>query len=286
MTPEQFEDLCTECWPQWMVPRNEGWRMQRRKHGIKACMFAVIGSLCTANTALTMEAVCRMSHGVIGIEFERMLMILDDVMVDDMCLMDEDERKECYGCCKSDQNMIYFIDGNDFPLEEEKERWMYHTHKDNVKKKTAIRAQILIDTCWGFFRGLECANAGTNNDQGMLLQSVWNQPNALTTGSETVGADSGYWPTKFVNVTKPFSESELIGHPDFVEWNAVFNSERALSERSFGFLQKKFQIFAQPWRRDKQLFPIALRVAMKLCNRYWREDDNCPLGLKKQIDTV
>lgn len=93
-----------------------------------------------------MEAVAGMSHGLICVEFERLLYILDEVLVDEMWLMDEDEKMQCNGSCRSDPDMVYFLDGCDIAVQELKNAWMWKTHKDNVKSNRAARAQILIDT--------------------------------------------------------------------------------------------------------------------------------------------
>lgn len=285
MDRDRFDILCSLCYPKWVLPRNGGDQIRGRKHGIEACLFAVIGAMCTASNDLTLEAVCNVSHGLINMEFERMLFILDEVL-DELTLMDDDERKMCQGSCESDPDMIYFIDGCDFAIEEESERWMYLTHKDNIKKRTAVRAQILIDTHWGYFRGLECANVGTNPDQKMLINSVWNQPDALVSGNESVGADGGYHCTDYIKITKPFP-APIASSSEYARiFNKSFNAERALIERTFAFLKRKFQIFAQPWRRNKFLFPVALRVALKLCNRFWMEIENMPLGLQRQYDKI
>ena len=285
LTPEQFKELCTQCAPKWVLPRNGGWRIQKRKHPIHATMFAVIGSLCTGNDDLTMEAICKMSHSLICKEMEHMLFVLDEVL-DNMWLMSEEEKQQCIGACKSNPNIIYFLDGCDFAIEEQKNRWMYKTHKDNIKKQTAIRAQILVDTLWGYFRGMECGPAGVNNDQGMLKKSVWNQENVLTSGDESIGADGGYFTTEHISVTKPFTVPEIAGSEDYQLFNNLFNADREIIERSYCFLKNKFRAFSAPWRRSKQKFPVALRVALKLSNVQWMSEDGMHLGLKKQYDRI
>ena len=286
MSPDQFLVLCEEVKEKWKMPRSGGQRIQKRTHSIEACMFAVIGSLCTGNDDLTMEGVVQMSDTFICREIERLLFILDEIL-DPLELLDDEQKELVKGTCKSNRGIIYFIDGCDFAVEEEKERWMYLTHKDNVKKRTAIRCQILVDSLWGFFRGVEVTHAGTSNDQKKLKNSVWNKPGVLTTGDECIGADGGYFPTQHINVSKPFTATELLSGGDtLADWNKTFNADREVIERSFGFLKKKFHIFAQPWRRNKLLFPVALRVALKLCNRFWRECENMPLGLKKQYNAL
>ena len=117
----------------------------------------------------------------------------------------------------------------------------------------------------------------------MLKKSVWNKPNVLTTENERVGADSGYWTTAYINITKPYTQTELARQPGLKLWNKTFNQERSMIERGYCFLKQWFSIFDQPWRREKKLFPLALRVALKLSNRYWREPNRLPIGLQKQM---
>ena len=116
----------------------------------------------------------------------------------------------------------------------------------------------------------------------MLINSTWNQKDALVTEDEYVGGDAGYWDTEFINVVKPISKSDLDQNPQLKDFNSRFNYERGLIEHTFAFLKQKFRIFDQPWRRHKELFPVALRVCLKLCNKYWRLDGNHPLGYERQ----
>ena len=146
LSPTEFLNLCDECYSRWELPRNGGWQIHARKHGIEACMIAVLGILATGMCDLTMEAVAQMSHGLINIEFERVLCILDEVLDDEMWLLTEEEKEVCKNSCRSDPNAIYIIDGCDIAVEEKKNAWMWKTHKDNVKSNRAARAQILVDT--------------------------------------------------------------------------------------------------------------------------------------------
>ena len=144
----------------------------------------------------------------------------------------------------------------------------------------------IILNSWGYFRGVEVDCAGLQNDQGMLTKSVWNNPGVLTNEGERVGADDGYSDTAHTNILKPFKKEELDADPELKPWNKVFNRDRGLIERTFAILKGRFAIFDMPWKRDIALFPLALRVCMKLLNRYWRMDGNVPPGLKRQIDQM
>ena len=135
---------------------------------------------------------------------------------------------------------------------------------------------------WGYFRGMEMTMAGVTNDQKMLKESEWNRRNVLTADDESLMGDGGYWCTQHINVTKPFSESEAANNEYLKYFNKIFNGERAIIERAFAFLKEMCSIFDRPWKRKKHLLPIALRVSLKLCNRYWRQERNMPLGLKRQ----
>ena len=108
-------------------------------------MFVTLGILAQGVGDLVMESIAGMSHALIGKIFERMLGILDKELEEQMFLMDEEEKQLCKGACVSDPNIVYFIDGCDFAIEARKDAWMWKTHKENCKKKRAIRAQILMD---------------------------------------------------------------------------------------------------------------------------------------------
>ena len=95
---------------------------------------------------LEMEAVAEMAHALINIEFERMLTILDKVLEPEMSLLSDWEKRYCKGAAKSDPNMLYYLDGCDFPVRVGENKFLYKTHKKNVKHQRAIRAQILIDS--------------------------------------------------------------------------------------------------------------------------------------------
>ena len=140
-----FLETCALIEYKWSLPRNGGWEMRGRKHGLKACMFAVMGILSTGSNDLTMEGVCGMSAGLIGIEFERILVLLDEAL-DDLYLLDPADKAMCQGTCASNPNICYFLDGCDIAVEELKEAWMWKTHKKNVKNNRAARSQILIDS--------------------------------------------------------------------------------------------------------------------------------------------
>ena len=158
---------------------------------------------------------------------------------------------------------------------------MYKTHKDIIKKKRAVRAQTLIDSYWGYFRNVEVEPAGLYNDQAMLKKSKWNQPDMLVTNDEFIGADSGYWCTEHINVLKPFNEHALKQNPELKMWNETLNSDRSLIENTFSELKAHFRMLEAPWRRNEHLFPLALRVCLKLLNRNSRLPRNSPPGLRR-----
>ena len=144
-TPTQFLDLCAECLPLWSIPRT-GDEPQGRKHGIESCLFITLGILKTGMSDLEMEAVAQMSHGLISMEFERVLTILDKVLESEMELLAPWEKAQCTGAASSDPNLLYYLDGCDFPVRVGVNKFLYKTHKHNVKHQRAIRAQILIDS--------------------------------------------------------------------------------------------------------------------------------------------
>ena len=135
---------------------------------------------------------------------------------------------------------------------------------------------------WGYFRGVEIDVPGLASDQSMLANSYWNNPGVLTAAGEYVGADLGYTSTDHINVYSPFSESETLANKTYAAWNKTFNSDRELVEREFGFIKNSLKIFDRPWRRKRDMFALALRVALKLINRYWRLNRG-PLGLARQL---
>lgn len=115
----------------------------------------------------------------------------------------------------------------------------------------------------------------------MLANSCWNNPGVLTADGEFVGADLGYESTDHINVYSPFKDSETANNKTLADWNKIFNSDRELVEREFGFIKNSLKIFDRPWRRKRDMFALALRVALKLVNRYWRLNEG-PLGLIRQ----
>ncbi len=139
----------------------------------------------------------------------------------------------------------------------------------------------ILTHSWGYFRGVEVDVPGLANDQSMLNSSYWNNPDILTANDEYIGADLGYTSTEHINVVSPFSEYESTVNPTFAKWNKEFNADRELVEREFGFIKNSMKIFDRPWRRKRELFPVALRVALKLANRYWRLNQG-PFGLERQ----
>ena len=273
-----------EIYSEWRKPR-KGVQIRPRKHGCGACLLAVIAVLTTAMSDLELEAVVQMPASLINIEAPRILKILDDSM--DLQLMDDEEKQTCRGSAKSHPGIMYYLDGCDFPLRIAKDSFMYKTHKKKVPKQRALRAQILIDAYAGKFRGVEVDPAGLYSDQGMLNKSKWNdEAGKLTENDEYVAADLGYSSTYHINVMKPLGLKTLRLYPFCREWNKVFNGDRSLIERNFADLQQKFKILAVPWRRDKHLFPLALRVCLKLMNRFWDLPGNLPPGLKSKQNSL
>ena len=153
-----------------------------------------------------MEAVVGMPGSLINVEFERMLRILDAEYESELFLMNEEEKKCCIGAAQSEPYIMYYVDGCDFALQIAKHKWMYLTQKKNIKSRTAIRAQILIDSYWGYFRGVEIDCAGLTNDQGMLDNSVWNQEPGILTAENNILVVMSYWDTQCSNVVKPISQ--------------------------------------------------------------------------------
>ena len=284
--PEDFDGICKDIYNEWKKPR-VGVQERPRKHNIRACLFTVLGILSTGMTSLNMEGLAAMPASLINVEFERVLKILDKEYEGELFLLSEEEKEYCIGAATSDPYIIYYVDGCDFPLQIAKHKWMYLTTKKNIKSRTAIRAQILIDSFWGFFRGVEIDCAGLTNDQGMLTNSVWNKaPGILTKVRESVGGDEGYWETKFISVTKPVNKTDLEADPGRKYFNKKFNYDRGLIEHTFAILKEKFRIFDLPWLRHRNLFPLALRVCLKLMNKWWRLDENNPPGLKRRIAQI
>ena len=131
----------------WSLPRKR-YQIRPRKHGIEACLFAVLGILSTGISDPAMEAVVEIPDSLICVEFERVPKILDRVFADQIFLMDEEEKAMCVGAAQSNPYIMYYIDGCDFALQIADKAWMYSTQKKNIKKRTAIRAQILVDTLY------------------------------------------------------------------------------------------------------------------------------------------
>lgn len=143
---------------------------------MEAMLFTTICCLKTGLTDLGLEGMCNIPAALISLDLPRILTILDDLLVDEMQLLTEEEKEQCRGSAESDEQIVYWVDGSDFAIKIGKFGWMYKTHKSNVHRQKAVRAQILTDSLCGFFRGVECHPAGLHNDQGMLLKSDWNQP--------------------------------------------------------------------------------------------------------------
>ena len=75
----------------------------------------------------------------------------------------------------------------------------------------------------------------------MLNNSYWNNAGVLTDEGEYVGADLGYCSTEHINVFAPFKEAESQTCAEYASWNKIFNSDRELVEREFGFIKNTFK---------------------------------------------
>ena len=140
-----FLELCDKIRFKWSLPRNGGWEMRARKHGLEQCMFACMGILSTGVSDLTMQSIAGMSAGLVGVEFERIILLLDEAL-DDLYLMDGADKAIARGTCESNPNIVYFLDGCDIAVEELKQAWLWKTHKKNIKNHRAARAQIVVDS--------------------------------------------------------------------------------------------------------------------------------------------
>ena len=280
--PQRFYELVSLIHSEWKKPR-QGIKERPRKHGCAAILFAVLGLLTTGMGDLAMEGLAEIPASLCCIEFERVLHILDSKL-DDLHLLSEEEKVVCIGSAKAHPNILYYVDGCDFPIRCASEGWMYNTHKPNCPKQRGIRAQILCDSGLGLFRGVEVAPCGLFNDQAMLLNSDWNQPDKLTRDNEYVAADKGYASTEWINVMKPFSQKDLVAIPSLKLWSQYFNEDRGLIERNFAAVKGIFRIFDSPWRRNMHLFPLALTVALKLLNHYWSLPENMSPGMRRKYN--
>ena len=143
-------DLCDEIRSQWELLR-KGDNPGSRKHPLEAQLFATIGMLSTGLGYLAMEGLVEINAGLLCIEFARNLFILDKVLDYEMELMDDEEKEMCATAARSHPYICYYVDGCDFALRIGLQKWMYLTTKKNVKNRTAIRAQILIDSLYVMF---------------------------------------------------------------------------------------------------------------------------------------
>lgn len=128
----------------------------------------------------------------------------------------------------------------------------------------------MYDTIYGFWRGCVSRGAGINNDQSMLQTSPWNTADGLVAADEGLAADGGYASTEHIAVVTPASKTELLKDPPLVEFNEYFNADRGKIECAIGAIKRECKILMYPWRRRVELFPLCLRVCLKLMNRYWR----------------
>ena len=227
-------------------------------------------------TYLNMEAVVDMHASLIW--SLKNIKILDEECKE-IILMDEQE-KTIIGTSQVEPYLMHYIDVCGFA--EISTQMDISNHKNNIKNRTAIREQILIIHSGVIsWRGV---NVQVGDDQNMLKNSVWNQkPGAIVEETEKIAGDAGYWSTQNVNVVKPISQADVETDPGFKAFNKKFNYDRGLIEHSFAILKGKFKIFDLPWTRHKDLFPLALRVCLKLLNKWWRVDGNDPPGLQRYV---
>ena len=65
--------------------------------------------------------------------------------------MDDEAKEMCATAAKSHPYICYYVDDCDFALTIGLQKWMYLTKKKIVKNRTAIRAQILVDSLYVMF---------------------------------------------------------------------------------------------------------------------------------------
>ena len=244
----------------------------------KACIYKpeeyILATITIIHSTVTdgiTAALFDMSDSEINTKFNAVLPVLDTVLEPEMQELTTEEKEA--GLAEVLQfpvQMWYIIDGCDFPVEVHTNRQFYKTHKENVPGHKAYRAQILLDRVFGFFRGCVSRAAGTNNDQGMLLNSKWNVPNGLVLDYEGVEADLGYATTENITIIKPATQKEIAKQPELMEFNLELNQDRQDIERGLGALQQQCAILTQPWRRSFGTLPMCINVCLKLMNRYWR----------------
>ena len=267
-TEQDTYDLSRLVFPHYKKPDGQS----RGRIGVYPFEDILLGTLCILINGCTnglAECLIQMPKNFIGMAFERCLYAIDTALEFEMQLLSDHEKKSAPPPTEF-PDALYIVDGSDFPVAVHKDKWMFYSHKKNVAKQTGFRAQILMDRLYGYYRGCVTHPCGINNDQKMLKESKWNKPNALINDNEYLMADGGYFPTEHLNVLTPATEKQKSENADLKIFNKTFNGQRSVIERTFGQLECKFSILAFPWRRKLELFPVCLRVCLKLMNRYWR----------------
>ena len=267
-TEKDTYDLTRLVFPHYKKPSGQS-RARIGVHPFEDILLCTLCILINGCTNLLAECVFQMPSNFIAIAFERCLYALDAALDFEMQLLSDQEKRSAQPPTEF-PDALYIVDGSDFPVAVHQDKWMFYSHKKNVAKQTGFRSQILIDRLYGYYRGCITHPCGINNDQKMLKESKWNKPNVLINDNEYLMADGGYFPTQHLNVLTPATEKQKSENNDLRMFNKTFNAERSEIERTFGQLQCKFSILAFPWRRKLELFPVCLRVCLKLMNRYWR----------------
>ena len=108
-----------------------------------------------------------------------------------MSLLEDWKKQLCSTAANLHPNPLHYLEGNDFPVRVGENKFLYKTHKKNIKHQRVIRAQSF-----------------------------------LTTDGEYVGADLGYFSTEHLNVVAPFSECKSLTIPTLGKWNKDFNSDQ------------------------------------------------------------
>ena len=167
---------------------------------------------------------------------------------------------------------VAIVDGVDFSVSVGlKYSKLFYSHKVNVFKNHAIRAQIRIDTLWGLFRDMLIEPAGINNDQSMVADSPWNQSESkLQSDGQSWGADGGYSCTDNLVIVTPATATDIINDPELCIFNQEFNHYRKNIEREFAQLKNRFEILFKPFDKDLKHFGKILGLCLKMMNRYWR----------------
>ena len=244
----------------------------KKKHSLDALLWSTVGMLVSGLTPSKMEGVAGIAAKTLARDFWQLIDVINDVFDYEMQPMTPEERKICEGSISVSPNTVAIVDGVDFSvrvgLAYSK---LFYSHKVNVFKQHAMRAQIRVDTYWGLFRGLLVAPAGIHNDQSMITSSDWNKPDSgLLSNNQNWGADGGYHVTDNILFVTPANDKELQANPQLKYFNQEFNQTRKKIEREFAQLKGRFEILDKPYCKDIKRFEKILGACMKLMNRWWR----------------